>query len=878
MSAAAQALTSKLKNKYNLSDVQNLCPFMRQLLKSSGDNIGKITAQLEAKASMCPVVSKFQDKVVIKNDLDYTTNCATPASTVTSTPTTARSRAGSDTAGGASGVGLHQQLHLQTDAVTNTNGITGAGTIKTTAKTQQGNNTKPKFVQDLPPGHPPIPASSAGGHSASGGCPFLMLGSNMFMTPLEQQQFNAKNNAAGAAGPHNKSRGGHLQGAGSFQHLQATNAASTATSTPFNTSNNINNKTLIERIMETGKIPEDTKQMMLNAFPAAAKCCPLLKSEEEEQETNLLQTPTKQVKSQTATISDFKSQNSTNYHNISWEQHKMKEQLYSKTFQSAISKLHAEGRYRHFANLQRQCGQFPNAVFRQDNVGPGDPGSCTAGGSTSSSSSTTCSSANCRDIPGLVSSSSSPTPPASTTKLGKKKSVKENNNATNQGFPSVVKIFCSNDYLGMGQHPKVLKAAHDALDSTGMGAGGTRNISGTTSFHVELETELADLHHMEKALVCSSGFVANEASLQVFAKLIPDLVLFSDADNHASMIDGMRQSKCKKHIFKHNDMEDLEKLLKQYPLEHPKMIVFESVYSMSGSIAKMAEIVALANKYNCLTFCDEVHAVGMYGERGAGIAEREGLELDIITGTLGKAFGAFGGYIAGSSAYIDCVRSYASSFIFTTAVPPVVAAGALASVQHLKKSNKERKGQQKQVKYLTKLLQKNHLPYMENSSHIVPVFIGDPVKCKQLTDLLLKQHQIYIQPINYPTVPRGTERIRVTPGPLHSDEDLEYFVKVLKEVWVELDLPFVVNKKQMKKGSAKAESAVVSPGVNNGLPIDVPPVAGSYNPSPNSQLRDATVLLAQESSSGGAGSPVRQMAMARSPVPSASPKAAGGTI
>jgi 5-aminolevulinate synthase len=353
------------------------------------------------------------------------------------------------------------------------------------------------------------------------------------------------------------------------------------------------------------------------------------------------------------------------------------------------------------------------------------------------------------------------------------------------------KVFCSNDYLGMGQNPKVLDAAHNALRTAGMGAGGTRNISGTTVYHVELEKELADLHHTEKALVCSSGFVANEAALSVLGKLIPDLILISDSDNHASMIDGMRHSKCKKHIFRHNDMEHLEEILSDYPIYQPKMIIFESVYSMTGSIADMKTIVELAKKYNAMTFVDEVHAVGMYGERGAGIAERDGImsEIDIITGTLAKAFGVFGGYVAGSSAYIDCIRSYASGFIFTTAIPPVVAAGALESVKHLKGSQVEREMQQSRVKYLKNLAIENDLPYMDNDSHIVPIFVGDAVKCKKLTDNLMNLHNIYIQPINYPTVPRGMERLRITPGPLHSEQDLDNLVSSLMQEWKKLDLP-----------------------------------------------------------------------------------------
>jgi len=617
---------TRLSSQLKMSEVQNLCPFVRNLLKTGGS----ISSNLESKAAMCPVVSQFREKVVIKNDLDAGTN----TDTAVRVPNKSKSPSTSSTS-------------------------SGAVTPATTASRSRTSSTSDMQLLGGPQSLESSPAilnpSSTEKSSSCGGCPF-MHGD----TQLSAEHQNAL-----------------------FQ------------------------PTALEKMMKTGHIPEDTRQMWLRTFPAAEAKCPI-------------------------------------FHR--------KKSMYDKKFEQAILKLHEEGRYRSFANLQRDCGNFPNAVFR---------------------------------------------PPVE-EQLEKTQSehhdvdshpLNEVDHEEHDHGPLSVKIFCSNDYLGMGQHPAVLKAAHEALNKTGMGAGGTRNISGTTKYHVELEDELRELHASEKALVCSSGFVANEASLQVFAKLLPDLVMFSDADNHASMIDGMRQSKCERKIFRHNDMGHLEELLQQYPTTRPKMIVFESVYSMTGSICKMHEIVALAKKYNCLTFCDEVHAVGMYGPRGAGIAEREGLKLDIITGTLGKAFGAFGGYIAGSAAYIDCVRSHASSFIFTTAVPPVVAAGALASVRHLKRSSLERELQQARVAYLKQKLIGKGLPYMRNPSHIVPIFVGDPVKCKQLTDTLLREWGIYLQPINYPTVPRGTERVRVTPGPLHSEADLDRFVGILDQLWKELQLP-----------------------------------------------------------------------------------------
>lgn len=404
------------------------------------------------------------------------------------------------------------------------------------------------------------------------------------------------------------------------------------------------------------------------------------------------------------------------------------EDFYEAKFAKKIDELHADGRYRYFANLQRVCGEFPNAIYKPDG---------------------------CQDT-------------------------------------KKVRIFCSNDYLGMGQHPDVLRACHDAIDKSGAGAGGTRNISGTTRFHVELEDELASLHNKEKALVFSSCFVANDATLTVMGKLLPGLVMISDHMNHASMIDGIRHSGCQKIIYKHNDLEHLESILKSLPHDTPKLVIFESVYSMSGTISDIKATCELAKKYNALTFLDEVHAVGMYGAHGAGVAERDGVldMVDIITGTLGKAYGVGGGYIAGSSNFVDCVRSYASGFIFTTAIAPVVAAGALAAVKHLKNSGAERAMQQRRVAQLKALAAARGLPLMDNPSHIVPILVGDPVKCRQLTDALLTNHGIYLQPINYPTVAKGTERVRITPGPLHKESDLVALVDALEYEWKRLGLTF----------------------------------------------------------------------------------------
>ena len=397
-------------------------------------------------------------------------------------------------------------------------------------------------------------------------------------------------------------------------------------------------------------------------------------------------------------------------------------------FNTQLDALREEGNYRIFAELERRCGEFPKARSHDDDA------------------------------------------------------------------PDEVTVWCSNDYLGMGQNKIVREAMKDAIDSCGAGAGGTRNISGTNHQHVKLERELADLHGKESALLFTSGYVSNWAALSTLGSRLPDAVILSDALNHASMIEGIRHARCQKTIWKHNDPEDLDRKLAALPANTTKIVAFESVYSMDGDICPMQEIVEVAEKHGAMTYLDEVHAVGLYGQRGGGVSEREGLadRITLIEGTLGKAYGCMGGYITGSTALCDFVRSFASGFIFTTALPPAVAAAAQASIAHLKVSQQERFQQRRQVAKLRKMLDQAGIPHLDNPSHIIPVMIKDPVKCRQISDILMRDYGIYVQPINYPTVPKGTERLRFTPGPLHTDADIERLVSALEVLWKQCALAHAV--------------------------------------------------------------------------------------
>lgn len=356
--------------------------------------------------------------------------------------------------------------------------------------------------------------------------------------------------------------------------------------------------------------------------------------------------------------------------------------------------------------------------------------------------------------------------------------------------PKPITVWCSNDYLAMGQHPDVVSAMEEALHDVGAGSGGTRNIGGNTHYHIQLEQELADLHGKDSALLFTSGYVSNDATLSTIAKLLPGCVIFSDELNHASMIAGIRNSGCEKRIFSHNDLHHLEELLAAEDPALPKLIAFESVYSMDGDVAPIHAMCDLAEKYNALTYVDEVHAVGMYGQRGGGISERDEAahRIDLIEGTLGKAFGVMGGYVAADTRIIDCIRSYAPGFIFTTSLSPVLAAGALASVRHLKKSSEERDAQQAAAGTLKQCFREAGLPVLESTTHIVPLMVGDPVRAKKISDILLAEYGVYVQPINFPTVPRGTERLRFTPGPAHTEAMMASLTSALVEIWDRLEL------------------------------------------------------------------------------------------
>jgi 5-aminolevulinate synthase len=399
---------------------------------------------------------------------------------------------------------------------------------------------------------------------------------------------------------------------------------------------------------------------------------------------------------------------------------------YKAAFENAVQQVRAEGRYRVFADLKRHRGAFPRATWTRED-----------------------------------------------------------------GSETEIVVWCSNDYLGQGQNPVVIEAMHEAIDATGTGSGGTRNISGTTHYHVELEQELADLHGKESALLFTSGYVSNEATLSTLYKILPGLIIFSDELNHASMISGIRNGGGARHIFRHNDLAHLEQLLAAADPAAPKLIAFESVYSMDGDISDIPGTVALAKKYGAMTYIDEVHAIGMYGPRGGGVAERDGMmdQIDIIEATLGKAFGVMGGYIAADAVICDAIRSYASGFIFTTSLPPALTAGALASVRYLKEHDELRQRHQERAATLKRMMKEAGLPVMESSvSHIVPVMVGDAVHCKMVSDMLLEDHGVYVQPINYPTVPRGTERLRFTPTPFHTDEMMRDLVKAMEALWAHCNI------------------------------------------------------------------------------------------